>query len=125
MTTDKFKEFCQRRHESGLGVMAFLRREGIAYSTYIGWKKKFSPHLESEAPDGAIVPVAIKKAHACRKPGVTTHTASISVVASATAIPYEGRIVLSFPNGVAVSLPGTSVDTASRMINMYGHVLPK
>lgn len=115
MTKDDYAEFRCRLHESGLGLMEFLRQEGVPYSTYRGWKKRFSEMTTEAAPGNALVPVVLKK----RQSGVS------SPKSHGHSLPSYGRICLLFPNGVAASLPCEKGREAVRMINAYGHVLPE
>ena len=84
MTKEEFELLQQRQKESGKSVKAFLREEGIWFTRYYYWKKKYSqPKKET-----CLVPIEI-------------HNNPESHCVSLGTMPGEiGRVSLAFPNGL-------------------------
>ena len=84
MTKEEFELLQKRQKESGKSVKAFLAEEGIWFTRYYYWKKKYSqPKMES-----GLVPIEI-------------HTNPESHSVSLEGIGGEiGGVSLAFPNGV-------------------------
>ena len=84
MTKEEFELLQIRQKESGKSVKAFLAEEGIWFTRYYYWKKKYSqPKMES-----GLVPIEI-------------HTNPESHSVSLEGIGGEiGGVSLAFPNGV-------------------------
>ena len=84
MTKEEFELLQSRQKESGKSVKAFLAEEGIWFTRYYYWKKKYSqPKMES-----GLVPIEI-------------HTNPESHSVSLERIRGEiGGVSLAFPNGL-------------------------
>lgn len=108
MTKSDFLQLQELQRNSGLTLMRYLRENGLSYSTYNYWKRKFLCQ-ESEEYE---VPFA----RVCLRPSTEVALASLA-----------GHITLRFPNGVHVCLDAGMEESASRLITSYpyGHVLPE
>ena len=108
MTKDDFLQLQELQRNSGLTLMKYLQENGLSYSTYNYWKRKFlcQDSEESEVPFAQV----------CLRP--STEVALPSSI---------GRITLRFPNGVHVCLDAGMEESASRLITSYpySHVLPE
>lgn len=56
MTRLEFQELQVRAARSGITLKAFLRSEGVAYSTYNHWSKK----IKAEETTMSIAPISIR-----------------------------------------------------------------
>ena len=84
MTKEEFELLQKRQEESGQSVKAFLKDEGIWFTRYYYWKKKFcQPKMEIR-----LVPVEIHN---------TTESPSVSLEGIRGEI---GGVSLAFPNGL-------------------------
>ena len=85
MTKQEFEELRERIRTSGSTLKEFLKREGIAYSTYNYWRKK----LETESKD-TILPMA---PISFREPQRESFAATLDCAT----VP---GVVVAFPNGI-------------------------
>ena len=108
MTKSDFLQLQELQRDSGLTLMKYLRENGLSYSTYNYWKRKFLCRVSEES--------AVPFARVCLRP--STEVALTSPT---------GHITLRFPNGVHVCLDAGMEESASRLITSYpyGHVLPE
>ena len=84
MTKEEFELLQKRQKESGKSVKAFLKDEGIWFTRYYYWKKKYSqPKVEA-----GLVPIEIHNAGARHSVSIATQPGEISGVS------------IAFPNGV-------------------------
>lgn len=82
MTKDDFLQLQELQHNSGLPLMKYLRENGLSYSTYNYWKRKFLAQ-DSEVPFAQV----------CLRPSTEVILPSLA-----------GHITLCFPNGVPIFL---------------------
>ena len=84
MTKEEFELLEKRQKESGKSVKAFLRDEGVWFSRYYYWKKKYS----QQKMEAGLVPIEI-------------HNYTESHCLSLEGIGGEiGGVSLAFPNGL-------------------------
>lgn len=107
MTKEGFLQLHEDYLSSGLGLMAYLRKNRISYSNYNYWRQKYL----TESPDENPIPLA----------PVRILTSSFQ----STGFP-NGEITVKYPNGVTVILGAGMEESALRMITSYTdcHVLP-
>ena len=84
MTKEEFELLQKRQKESGKSVKAFLAEEGIFFTRYYYWRRKYS-HRE---PADGLVPIEIHNEGDNRSVGIATSPAELSGVS------------LAFPNGL-------------------------
>lgn len=101
MTKLEFEELQHKFHSSGKPLKAFLREEGIAYSTHNYWSRK----LRDEAVTLPIAPIELHE----RRDSYSCDDISMGNLE----LP---RVTLTFPNGVRTHF-GRSSD-----VNAYGEV---
>lgn len=108
MTKDDFLQLQELQRNSGLTLMKYLQENGLSYSTYNYWKRKFL-YQESEASEVPFAQVCLRPSTEVALPSPT------------------GHITLRFPNGVHVCLDAGMEESASLLITSYphGHVLPE
>ena len=120
MTKDEFQQLQLQQKESGLGLMRFLKRESIPYSSYHYWNRKYSEERErlnnlplapikftdSLPEERAIVPIG------------QSQTMGISAI--------EGITVL-LPNVIQAHFSAGISGVALQLltINQKSHVLPE
>lgn len=112
MTKLDFEELQQKFQNSGMTLKAFLKMEGIAYSTYNYWSKK----LRDEAVSLPIAPIALREPH---------DTCISGDVSLSSNVELPG-VTLAFPNGVRAHFGRGServlMDVLTKSMN---HVLPQ
>lgn len=86
MTKQEFEKLSERARTSGSTLKDFLKREGIAYSTYNYWRKK----IETEESKDVILPMA---PISFREP----HRESFVATLDCATVP---GVVVAFPNGI-------------------------
>ena len=84
MTKEEFELLQQRQKESGKSVKAFLREEGIWFTRYYYWKKKY----DGSKVEAGLVPIEIHNTGAHHSVSIATPPGEISGVS------------IAFPNGV-------------------------
>ena len=106
MTKDDFLQLQELQRNSGLTLMKYLQENGLSYSTYNYWKRKFL-YQESEESEVPFAQVCLRPSTEVALPSPT------------------GHITLRFPNGVHVCLDAGMEESASLLITSYphGHVL--
>lgn len=111
MTKLEFEELQQKFQTSGKTLKAFLREEGIAYSTYNYWSRK----LREEAVTLPIAPIELRE----HRDSYSTGDISMSEVE----LP---GVTLAFPNGVRAHFGrGSEVMLMDVLTKSMGHVLPQ
>lgn len=110
MTKSEFQELQYRAASSGKTLKEFLRREGVAYSTYNYWSKK----IKAETEPMPIAPISIRKA-----------SGTIPEAAPMSGVELPG-VTLAFPNGVRAHFGRGSEGVLMEVLtqSMSGHVLP-
>ena len=84
MTKEEFELLQKRQKESGKSVKAFLKEEGVWFTRYYYWKKKYSQSKK----ETCLVPIEI-------------HNNTGSHCVSFEPMPGEiGGVSLAFPNGL-------------------------
>ena len=111
MNKIEFEELQHKFQTSGKTLKAFLKEEGVAYSTYNYWSKK----LHDEAATLPIAPIELRE-H--REP-----YASTNVLMSDVELP---GVTLAFPNGVRAHFGRGSEGMLMEVLTKsLSHVLPK
>lgn len=83
MTRKEFEELQQEHASSGLSLKSFLKKSGVAYTTYNYWNRK----VKSERESKPMAPIILKSAEPEK------------VLPSLDAGSLPG-VILAFPNGV-------------------------
>lgn len=111
MTKLDFKELQHKFQTSGKTLKAFLREEGIAYSTYNYWRQK----LRDEAVTLPIAPISL---HESQNTCATEEMPTLG-------IELPG-VTLAFPNGVRAHFGRGSEGILMKVLTKsMGHVLPQ
>ena len=111
MTKLDFEELQHKFQDSGMTLKAFLKLEGIAYSTYNYWSKK----LRDEAVSLPIAPIALRESQDTYMSG--------DVSLSNVELP---GVTLAFPNGVRAHFGRGSENVLMDVLTKsMSHVLPQ
>ena len=111
MTKIEFEELQHRFQTSGKTLKAFLKEEGIAYSTYNYWSKK----LRDESVTLPIAPIEL------HEQGASYSSGDISM--SEVELP---GVTLAFPNGVRAHFGRGSEGMLMELLTKsMRHVLPQ
>lgn len=111
MTKLDFEELQHKFQNSGMTLKAFLKMEGVAYSTYNYWSKK----LRDEAVSLPIAPIALREPHDTYVSG--------DVFMSNVELP---GVTLAFPNGVRAHFGRGSENILMDVLTKsMSHVLPQ
>ena len=84
MTKEEFELLQKRQKESGKSVKAFLKEEGVWFTRYYYWKKKYSQSKK----ETCLVPIEIHN-------NPESHSVSLEGIQGEI-----GGVSLAFPNGV-------------------------
>ena len=111
MTKIEFEELQHKFQTSGKTLKAFLKEEGVAYSTYNYWSKK----LRDEAVTLPIAPIELREHR--------ESYASTNVSMSDVELP---GVTLAFPNGVRAHFGRGSEGMLMEVLTKsMSHVLPQ
>ena len=120
MTKEEFEQLQQQQKESGLGLMAFLKRESIPYSNYNYWNKKYSTETE-RLNNLPLAPIVFTDELPEERSIVSVRSPQ-----TAGALFMEG-ITVVLPNGIQAHFSAGMVSTALQLLttNQKSHVLPE
>ncbi len=86
MKSDEMRAMFERWTASGLSLQGFGKREGVAYSKLLYWRRKFRDEEGAEGAEAELVPVR--------------------VVADGVAVQTKPELIgVWLPNGVALEVP--------------------
>ncbi len=120
MTKEEFQQLQLQQKESGLGLMNYLKRESIPYSSYNYWNRKYSEETErlNNLPLAPIMFTDELPAERSLVPIGESHTIGASSI--------EGITVL-LPNGIQAHFSAGMASAALQLLttNQKSHVLPE
>ncbi len=110
MTKLEFEELQLKFNASGMTLKSFLKKEGVAYSTYNYWSRK----IKEESRSLPIAPIELRE---------TSHDAPSEPMLSGVGLP---GVTIAFPNGVRAHFgsgsEGVLMDVLTKSMS---HVLPQ
>lgn len=120
MTKEEFKQLQLQQKESGLGLMNYLKRESIPYSSYNYWNRKYSEDTE-RLNNLPLAPIMFTDD--------LPEERSVAAIGDPPTAGYsamEGITVL-LPNGIQAHFSAGMASAALQLLttNQKSHVLPE